>query len=86
MCQIFKISARENAKPTREKNEISARENWFPTREKNQKIPKKCPWKKSGREKGEKLAKKWAWKQIFAREKIEKKPKNAFHGHFFFHG
>ena len=83
MCQIFKIFARENAKPTREKNEISARENWFPTREKNQKSARE---KKSGREKSEKWAKKWVWKQIFAREKIEKKPKKAFHGHFFFHG
>ena len=34
----------------------------------------------SGREKGENLAKKWAWKTVFAREKIEKKPKKAFHG------
>ena len=41
---------------------------------------------KSGREKRENLAKKWAWKTVFAREKIEKKPKKAFHGHFFFHG
>ena len=38
----------------------------------------------SGREKGENLAKKWAWKTVFAREKIEKKPKKAFHGHFSF--
>ena len=53
---------------------------------KTKKFPKSAREKKSGREKGEKLAKKWAWKQIFAREKIEKKPKNAFHGHFFFTG
>ena len=54
----------------------------FPVK-KSKKVPVK---NKSGREKGQNMAKKWAWKKVFAREKIEKKPKKAFHGHFFFHG
>ena len=46
-----------------------------------QKVPVK---NESGREKGKNLAKKWSLKTVFAREKIEKKPKKAFHGHFSF--
>ena len=49
------------------------------------KKPKKVPVKKNnGREKVENWAKKWAWKQQSAREKIKKKAKNGFHGHFLF--
>ena len=45
---------------------------------------RKCAREKKGREKGQNLAKKWAWKPFFPREKIQKKAKNGFHGHFSF--
>ena len=63
------------------KNKIYAGENCFVPREKNQKITKKCPWKTKV---GVKKVKIWPEsgreKKVFAREKIQKKPKKAFHG------